>query len=228
MRDRALEIFDDYPPRVRAQLLSKVIPMLVRGLWWQLWLRSSSTPVLIGAHCMIRNPQSLTVGRAFVAEDYVEIQALSKEGVTFGDNVTVGRYAMIRPSGYYGREIGEGMYMGNNSNVGPYCYIGCSGKVWIGENVLMGPRVTIIAENHNFQEIHVPIKHQGVTRQSVVIEDDCWLGTGSLILAGTHIGKGAIVAAGAVVTQNVPSQAIVGGVPARVLKHRTGHSLGEC
>ena len=181
---------------------------------------------MLGKHCTIRNPQCLTVGRNFVAEDHSEIQALSKFGVTFGDNVTVGSFAMIRPSGYYGREIGEGMCMGDSSNVGPYCYIGCSGFVTIGSNVLMGPRVSIIAESHNFSRTDITIKQQDVTRRGVQIGDDCWLGSNSVILAGTSIGKGAIVGAGAVVTADVPDYAIVGGVPARPIRNRQKPGVG--
>ena len=206
-----------------AQTLRKAFPMLLRGLWWRLWFKKSSGLVLIGRGVAIRNPQHIVTGNNFVAEDYCEIQGLSRTGIRFGDGVTIGSFAMIRPSGYYGRETGIGLSVGSRSNIGPYCYIGCSGKIEIGENVLMGPRVTIIAENHNFVDTEIPIKDQGVTRESIKIGNDCWLGGNSVILAGTHIGDGSIIAAGAVVTKDVPPYTIVAGVPARVIGRRGEH-----
>jgi acetyltransferase-like isoleucine patch superfamily enzyme len=208
------------PSRVLLQLVGKVGPMFLRGLWWKLWLERSAGLVLIGKHVTIHNPQYITIGRDFVAEDYSEIQGLSLEGIMIGDHVTIGRFAMIRPSGYYGREIGVGLKVGDSSNIGQYCYLGCSGRITIGNNVLMGPRVSLIAENHNLSRLNIPIRDQGVSRQPIVVEDDCWLGSGSVILAGVHIQQGAVIAAGAVVTKNVPAYAIVGGVPARVINWR--------
>jgi acetyltransferase-like isoleucine patch superfamily enzyme len=194
--------------------------MFMRGLWWRIWFKHTSGSIFIGKQVTIRNPQYISAGRILIAEDYCEIQGLSEKGITFGDYVTLGGFSMIRPSGYYGREIGEGLKVGNYSNIGAYCYIGCPGHVEIGENVLMGHRVSLIAENHNFDRLDVPIRQQGVIRQSIVIEDDCWLGSHSVILAGVRVGKGSIIAAGAVVTKNVPPYSIVGGVPARVIKKR--------
>ncbi len=202
------------------EISSKVVLMLIRGIWWKLLLNKSSGIPLIGCNVTIRNPHNITVGSKFIAEDGCEIQGLSKNGIVFGDSVTIGRYAMIRPSGYYSREIGEGMCLGDNSNIGPYCYIGCSGLVTIGKNVLMGPRVTMVAENHNFEDTSIPIKQQGVTRSPITIEDDCWLASNCVILAGVHIGQGSVVAAGAVVTKDVPPNTIVGGIPARVIRTR--------
>lgn len=206
--------------RDNLEMLSKAGPMALRGLYWKFWLKRAAGLVLVGKHVTIRNPQYISVGRAFVAEDYSEIQGLAKQGIVFGDHVTIGRFAMIRPSGYYGREVGAGLTIGDNSNIGPYCYLGCSGPIKIGSHVLMGPRVTMSAENHNFDRRDVLISQQGVTREPITIEDDCWLGSGSIIVAGVHIGKGAIVAAGAVVTKDVPAYAIVAGVPARLIRSR--------
>jgi acetyltransferase-like isoleucine patch superfamily enzyme len=85
---------------------------------------------------------------------------------------------------------------------------------------MMGPRVNLLAENHNFSRVDIAIKAQGVTRAGIVIEHDCWLGANCSILAGVRIGQGSIVATGAVVTRDVPPYSIVGGVPARIIKSR--------
>lgn len=212
--------FSDRPLRVVFQMLTKVGFMFIRGIWWKLWLKHSSGLLLIGRNVTIHNAQYISVGRDFVAENSCEIQGLSMAGIIFGDHVTVGSYAMIRPSGYYGREIGVGLKVGNHSNIGPYCFIGCSGKIEIGSHVMMSPRVSIYAENHNFERCDLPMKEQGITREETIIEDDCWIASNSIILAGVRIGRGSVVAAGSVVAKDVPPYSIVAGVPARIIKKR--------
>ena len=134
--------------------------------------------------------------------------------------VTIGKYAIIRPSNIYGGPIGEGLTMGDNSNIGPYNYIGCSGKITIGNNVMLAPRVSIYAENHVFDHPEILIRDQGVEKKEVIIEDDCWIAANSILLAGVTIGKGSVVAAGSVVTENVPPYSVVAGVPAKWIKSR--------
>ncbi|MGC9359920.1 MAG: acyltransferase [Anaerolineae bacterium] len=216
-------------PRVLLQTMCKVAPMVMRGLWHRIWLRRSGGLLLVGRGVTLRNPQHVSVGRSCVLEDRCEIQGLSRQGIALGDYVTVGSMAMIRPSGYYRRSIGEGMIVGDHSNIGPYCYIGCSGHIRIGSHVLMGARVSMHAENHNIERVDAPIDAQGVTRQGIVIEEDCWLGGGATILAGVHVGRGAVIAAGSVVTRDVPPYAVVAGVPARVVRMRgeTASGVGD-
>jgi acetyltransferase-like isoleucine patch superfamily enzyme len=74
------------------------------------------------------------------------------------------------------------------------------------------------AVNHVYNDSNIPIIHQGITAQGIVIEDNAWIGAGAIILDGVRVGRGAVVAAGAVVTQDVPPHTIVGGVPAKVIK----------
>jgi len=202
------------------QTMAKLTPMWVRGMTHRLFLKRCTGFFFVGKGVKIRNPQFVRFDRNVVLEDYCEIQGLSREGVELGEGVTVGRFAMVRPSGYYGRDTGVGLRVGRNSNIGAYCYIGCSGGIDIGQNVMMAPNVGLYAENHNFDRTDVPMKEQGVTFGKIVIEDDCWIASGSTITAGVTIGTGAIVAGGAVVTDDVPPYAIVGGIPARVIQWR--------
>jgi acetyltransferase-like isoleucine patch superfamily enzyme len=192
----------------------------VRGMLNRWRFKASAGLLLIGKRVTIRQAKYLSVGRNFIAQDNCEINCLSKRGLVFGDKVTVGSYAIIRPTNLYGGEPGEGLKIGNNSSIGPYAYIGCSGYIEIGDNVMMSPRVSIYSENHNFSEASQPMIEQGVTRSFVKIEDDCWIAANSIILAGVTIGKGSIVAAGSVVTKDVPPYSIVGGNPAKIIKSR--------
>jgi acetyltransferase-like isoleucine patch superfamily enzyme len=84
----------------------------------------------------------------------------------------------------------------------------------------MGPRVSIYAENHVFENPAILMKDQGVVKKEVIIEDDCWIASNSIILAGVTIGKGSVVAAGSVVTENVAPYSVIAGVPAKWIKSR--------
>ncbi len=194
----------------------------VRGLVRRFWMGSVKGTLFIGKQVAIRYPKNLHLGAQVIIEDGAEINCLATNGIHLGDRVSIGKYAIIRPSNIYGGPIGEGLVMGNHSNIGPYNYIGCSGKITIGNNVMLAPRVSIYAENHVFDNPNITIKAQGVAKMEVVIEDDCWIAANAVILAGVRIGKGAVVAAGSVVNEDVPAYAVVAGVPARVLKSRLG------
>lgn len=192
----------------------------LRGLWLRLWARESTGVVLVGKGARITHRAHLRLGRNVKIEEHAEVHALSTDGVHLGDGVTIGRGASIRPSSYYGGELGVGLTVGAGSAIGPSSWIGASGRVTIGNDVLLGPGVIVIPENHVFQDTERTIKEQGVVRDEVIIEDDCWLGARATILSGVRIGRGSIVAAGAVVHRDVPPFSIVGGVPARILKSR--------
>lgn len=202
--------------RVCGTLLARMI----RGLFWKLRLRSVTGLLLADRGARVLHGQHLRTGRRFSMEEGCMIMALSKRGIVFGERCTVGRFATIAPTNPLLGEPGEGLKVGDHSNIGPYSFIGCSGFIEIGNRVLMGPRVNLMAENHEFSRTDISMKDQGVRREFIRIEDDVWLGVGSTILAGVTVGRGSIVAAGAVVTKDVPPFSVVGGVPAHILKQR--------
>lgn len=192
----------------------------LRGFWLRRRVRHAKGPVLVGEAVRVLDPRHLTLGARVKIEDGVELQCRSTKGVVLGDGVTIGRGTSIRPSSYYGHVRGEGLTIGAGSCVGALGWIGASGHVTIGCDVMLGPRVTILPENHVFRSIERTIKSQGVERARVFIEDDCWIGAGAVILAGVRIGRGSIIAAGAVVARDVAPYSVMGGVPARLIKDR--------
>jgi len=193
---------------------------VLRGSFLRLRLGHATGLVFCERHVRVLHAHHVSAGRDLNLEEGCQIVGLSKRGIVFGDRCTVGRYAQIAPTDILGGVLGEGLKVGDNANIGPHSFIGCSGYIEIGARVLMGPRVNLLAENHNIDVADVPIKSQGVTREFIVVEDDCWLGAGSTVLAGVTIGHDSVVAAGAVVTRDVPPYSVVGGVPARVLRTR--------
>lgn len=202
-------------------MLFNTLSKALRGSRRRIGFRRHKGITFIGKYVTLRNKRYISVGRNFIADDFSEIEGLSKHGITFGDRVTVGRFAIIRGSRQYGgAQLGEGLIVGNNSNIGPYCYVGCSGGIRIGNNVMMAPRCSLFAENHNFDDTTHSLKEQGVSRMPIEIEDDCWIASHSVILAGVTIGRGSVIAAGSVVTKSMPPYSIIAGVPARVIKSR--------
>ncbi|MBU2537741.1 MAG: acyltransferase [Proteobacteria bacterium] len=85
---------------------------------------------------------------------------------------------------------------------------------------MIAQAVSIRDTDHAFEDANLPMTQQSIITSSVVVEDDVWIGHGATILKGVHVGKGAIIAAGAVVTRDVAPYSIVGGVPAKLIRNR--------
>jgi len=99
-------------------------------------------------------------------------------------------------------------------------YIAAQTKVTIGNHVLIGPYVHINSGNHRFDDPAVPIRQQGKALKPIVIEDDVWIAANVVVTAGSHIGRGSVVMAGAVVSGTIEPYSVVGGIPARVVRRR--------
>lgn len=108
--------------------------------------------------------------------------------------------------------VGKGTHIGNNT------IIDLSDTVKIGDNVAIGPNCIIYTHDHDYRQ-NKKIPWEGeVIRKPVIIEDGAWIGAGVIILSGIKIGQGAIIAAGSVITKDVESYTLVGGVPAKRIK----------
>jgi len=129
-----------------------------------------------------------------------------------------GRGVNIRPGVYFGS--GRNLSLGDDSMLGQNSIIGSTAEVKIGNDVMMGPEVLIYTSNHG-TAAGTPMRQQPLECAPVWIGNDVWIGARCIILPGVTVGDGAVLAAGAVVTADVPANAVVGGVPARLLKYRT-------
>jgi acetyltransferase-like isoleucine patch superfamily enzyme len=192
---------------------------LSRGTWKKLFFKQSNGLVFIGSHVVINHMYLFTAGKNLIIEDNVYINALSAEGITLKNNVSIARNCTLICTGVIAQK-GKGIIIGNNSGINAGTYLGGQGGIEIGDNVIIGPSVKIFSENHNFSDFNVNIKDQGVTRNRVFINNNCWIGAGVTILAGVTIGEGCVIAAGSIVTKTVAPHSIVAGVPGRVLKKR--------
>lgn len=192
----------------------------LRGLLARPWLaKGSGYPLFIGPRVRIRTRSRVSIGRGATIAEGVRIEGLSREGVKIGPGASIGAHTIIMPTSVM-RILGQGCTIGANSGIGQFGFIGCGGGVSIGDNVIMGQYVSFHTENHNFDDLDRPIIDQGVRSAPVVIEDDVWVGVKATFLAGAHVGKGCVVAAGAVVRGEIPPYSIVGGVPARIIGTR--------
>ena len=212
--------------RAQLSMYARVAGMAARGLVRRPFFADSRGPLLIGRRVRITNASWISHNGRLVLEDGVELQGISRRGIRFGADVSIGPGVAIRPSSYYGGEAGIGLVMGDRSSLATGCFVGCSGEIIIGNDVMIGPGVRIFSENHVFSDTGETIRSQGVTRSFVHIGDDCWIGSGSIIAAGVTIGRGVVIGAGSVVTRDIPDYSVAVGSPARVVRSREPHSGG--
>jgi acetyltransferase-like isoleucine patch superfamily enzyme len=191
---------------------------LVRGGIKCLILQRRFELVFMAPQVNLRNASLIRFGKGVTLERGVIIDGLSRNGIEFGDNVMIGPYTVIRASML--SNLGAGVKMGSNSAVDAYSCLGATGPITIGENVIMGQHISFHAENHNYERVDIPIKHQGTRRIGIVIEEDCWVGSNTTFLDGAHVGRGCVIAAGSLVRGEIPAYSIVAGAPARVLRSR--------
>lgn len=191
---------------------------LIRGNLKSLLLRQRLCSVFVAPSVTWRNARMIRFGHGVTLERGVIVDGLARQGVEIGDDVMIGPYCVIRASML--TNLGEGVRIGRRSALDAYSYIGAGGGVFIGDCVIMGQHVSFHAENHQYDRLDVPISAQGITRKGIVIEDDCWVGSNVTFLDGVHVGRGCVIAAGTIVRGEIPSYSVVAGVPGRVIKSR--------
>lgn len=128
---------------------------------------------------------------------------------------SLGNYSVIESFACINNAVGD-VIIGDHTRIGLHNTI--IGPVDIGNHVNLAQGITVTALNHNFSDTNKRIDEQGVSTNPVTIEDDVWVGANAVILPGVTIGEHCVVAAGAIVTKDVPPHSLVAGVPAKVIK----------
>lgn len=128
---------------------------------------------------------------------------------------SLGDYSVIESFACINNAVGDVM-IGDHTRIGLHNTI--IGPVLIGNHVNLAQGITVTALNHNFEDSEKRIDEQGVSTSAVTIEDDIWIGANAVVLPGVTIGQHSVVAAGAVVTKDVPPHSLVAGVPAKIIK----------
>lgn|SRR5574344_167033 len=128
---------------------------------------------------------------------------------------SLGDYSVVEDFSCVNNAVGD-VVIGNHTRVGIGNVI--IGPVTIGSHVNLAQHITVTGLNHNFSETDKRIDEQGVGTKQVIIGDDVWIGANAVVLPGVTVGSHCVIAAGSVVTKDVPSHTIVAGVPAKVIK----------
>ena len=177
-----------------------------RLLWRYLWRRA-----LTRAGRRWRTSGPLFLGRR------LEIEIARAGEVRFGRFVWVGDGTKIR--------CHEGVVeIGDKTVMGQECTISAYQRVRIGAQCVIADRAMFIDFDHGVVEVDRPIRLQGIYKRDVVVGSNVWIGYGACILRGVSVGDNSIVGTNAVVTKDVPANAVVGGIPARVLRMREAPS----
>ena len=149
--------------------------------------------------------------RAFSAKIYGSVRMDTPPYRRF----SIGKRSVVESFSCINNAVGD-VVIGDYTRIGLHCTM--IGPVTIGNHVNLAQGITVSALNHNFDNTQLRIDEQGVNTSAIVIDDDVWIGANAVITAGVHIGRHSVVAAGAVVTKDVPEYSVVGGVPAKVIR----------
>jgi len=175
------------------------IGRLLRRIYYRCVLAASGARLSVGRNVEIACPHNIRLGEETYLVDGAVLRACGNARLTIGNR------------------------FGANGNARIIADNG--GEILIGACVMVGPNVVIRASNHGAERIDVPMWEQGHTGGRIVIGDDVWIGANAVIVPNVTIGSHVVIAAGAVVTRDVPDYAVVAGVPARVIadrRQRTG------
>ena len=183
----------------RHQMLSLKYGRLLARLARRRWLTPTGRRLVLDGLCFVGPRVALEIGR--------------------GGRVELGRWSWIG----HGTKIRahEGVVsVGAKTVLGQECTISAFQRVSIGRECVIADRVMLIDFDHGAVEVDRPIRHQGIYKRDVRVGHNVWIGYGACILRGVTIGDNAIVGTSAVVTHDVPANAVVAGVPARVVRMR--------
>jgi acetyltransferase-like isoleucine patch superfamily enzyme len=172
--------------------------------------RRAGNRVSVSAY--LKGYDDIILGRGCKIHADASVDASRSPGVRLGDKVTLNRYAYVQGGA-------GGVRLGDRVEINNFSIVNGTGGVDIGDDTLVGPGVRIISYQHRYAS-GATIRSQAVDAKPIRIGRDVWLGANSIILAGVSIGDGAVVAAGAVVREDVPPHAVVAGVPAKLKKMR--------
>lgn len=179
-----------------------------------------------GRGTRIRGASQAHFGKAVQLGDDVQITAWGKAGLRIGDYTWIGSHSYLKVSFSF-NDPGNFIRIGQHVGLGEFAHLGGAGGLTIGDDCIIGPYLSCHPENHRFLNDQELIRLQGTERKGITIGKNCWIGAKVTILDGVTIGDNCVIAAGAVVTKSMPANAVVGGMPAKVIRLRATNSDKE-
>jgi acetyltransferase-like isoleucine patch superfamily enzyme len=114
----------------------------------------------------------------------------------------------------------DGLRIGRNVSIHPMCYIDAAGEIELGNDISIAHGTTIMSTSHKFERRDQPINDQETIGSKTVVEDDCWIGAQCVVVSGTNVGSGSVIAANSVLNRDVPPGSVMAGSPAKVVRSR--------
>jgi len=217
IRGKSFELDRDISPTYLLAMIFTRTIMLIRGSFT---FCCHGGFFFRGKGVVIKAKNKIRLGEGVSIDRNCYIDAISKDGIVVGNQVSIGKNTTIECSGTL-RNLGKGLIIGDGVGLGTHGFFGCAGGVEIGNDTIFGNFVSLHSENHIYDDLSIPIRWQGVSRIGIKIGRNCWIGATVTILDGAIIEDGCIIAAGSVVTKgHYVSNGIYGGVPANLLKKR--------
>jgi acetyltransferase-like isoleucine patch superfamily enzyme len=191
--------------------------LLLRKLLYPLLLGSVGRGVVFGQGVVLRHPQKIRLGDGVTVDDLVVLDAkgTSNRGIDVGDGVFLGRGTILSC------KDGD-IVIGDHGNFGFHCEIFSGSRVTVGRHGLFAAQAYLVGGGHEFEQEGLAVIEQPRSSRGISLGDNVWLGTGAKVLDGVTIGSDVVVGANAVVNADLPRGAVAAGVPARVIRFRTG------
>jgi acetyltransferase-like isoleucine patch superfamily enzyme len=202
-------------------LLSSWVPgalgLFLRSKLYPLVVGSVGRNVVFGVNVTLRHPHKIAIGDNVVIDDSccLDAKGTDNKGIAIGTGVFVGRNTILSCKN------GD-ILIDDHANLGFNCEVFSASRVRLGKNILMAAYTYLVGGDHLYDRVDIPVLRQGRTARGIEVDDNVWLGTHVVVSDGSHIGRDAIIGAGAVVVGEIPEYAIATGIPAKVIRDRRG------
>ncbi|HEY5734767.1 MAG TPA: acyltransferase [Gammaproteobacteria bacterium] len=193
-----------------------------RMFYWQKRLATLGSECDLQPGSVFEYPANIHIGQACRIARHALLRANTSKhpGITLGNRVSLLENTLLNANN-------GSISIDDRSWLGPFSLIYGNGGVSIGKDVMIASHCAINTVSHHSGDTSRPMSDQDIYTAPVTIEDDVWLGIGSIILQGVRVGKGSIIGAGAVVTHDIPPWSVAVGTPAKVIRKRDFESVNN-
>lgn len=198
------------------ELFIEYFIMRIRGIIVQIRLLSASK-IYVGKNISLKYTSNIKLEKNVRIGNYVTLSGLGSGLLEIKEGAAIGSFSNVIISTSL-NNIGQNIHIGHHTSIGEYAYLGGAGGLHIGNECIVGQYFSCHPENHGYNIEDKSFRFQPVTRKGIYIGNNCWIGSKVTILDGVTIGNNCVIAAGSVVTKDIPDNSLVGGIPARIIK----------